>query len=153
MRAATVPPLLKQQFRQEYVAWQNMKTPCCNPKHRGWPNYGGKGIRVCPQWMNSFEQFLKDVGPKPGPEYRLSRLDLSKDFTPGNVVWEISAVWGVLKRPLPDGFSREDVKLASSVGKVIGVRPSALLIMLGHGLTTAEQLNAVLAAKAAQQKK
>lgn len=137
------PPLPKR-YPNEYVAWKNIKAIGSNPTHRHWNRYGGAGIRVCPQWRNSFETFLKDVGPKPSPKHRLSRKELTKDFCPGNVEWESLESWGSLKIPLPAGRSREDVQLASKVGKVVGVRHSALLIMLDNGLTTRELLSAKL---------
>jgi hypothetical protein len=117
-----------------------MRALCSNPKHRQWNRYGGAGIRVCPEWLNSFAIFLKDLGPKPSPKHRLSRKELTKDFFPENVAWETPDSWVVLKRQLPAGQSMEDAQLLSKVGKVIGVRPSALLIMLDQRLTTREQL-------------
>ena len=71
----------------EYRSWACMKTRCTNKRIRDWDLYGGRGIRVCRRWLNSFENFLADVGPKPGPDFSLERLDNDKDYRPGNVVW------------------------------------------------------------------
>lgn len=34
--------------------WQNMIQRCNNPNDKDYKNYGGRGIRVCEQWENSF---------------------------------------------------------------------------------------------------
>lgn len=64
-----------------------MKQRCLNPKDAGYRYYGGRGIRVCPQWLDSFEQFHKDMGYPPGPEYSLDREDNDGDYTPDNCRW------------------------------------------------------------------
>lgn len=63
-----------------------MKQRCTNPNTEYWEDYGGRGIVVCSQWMESFEVFLKDVGSSPGRRYSLERKDNSKGYEPDNVV-------------------------------------------------------------------
>lgn len=71
----------------EYRAWGAMKNRCHNMKSAGYWQYGAMGIRVCDAWKNSFERFLADVGPRPGPDYSLDRIDNSRGYEPGNVRW------------------------------------------------------------------
>ena len=59
---------------------------CSNPKARDYPRYGGAGITVCPQWQ-SFDQFIKDMGPAPSSDSWLGRLNTAGNYTPGNVMW------------------------------------------------------------------
>jgi hypothetical protein len=61
---------------------------CTNKKLRCYPDYGGRGIRVCRRWLLSFENFLADVGYKPGPEWTLGRKNNNGNYTPKNVRWE-----------------------------------------------------------------
>ena len=70
-----------------YNTWQAMKKRCYYPKHDSYPSYGGRGVVVCDRWKNSFENFLEDVGEKPGPEYTLDRINNEGDYTPENVRW------------------------------------------------------------------
>jgi hypothetical protein len=49
----------------EYISWRSMKQRCENPKAKKFANYGGRGIKVCDRWRNSFENFLADMGPRP----------------------------------------------------------------------------------------
>lgn len=137
-------PSLKLRYPKEYAAWRNMRAPCSNPKHPQWASYGGAGIKVCPAWQSSFEKFLTDLGPRPGPTFRLSREDLTRDFDPENTRWEPMETWGVLKGALPASLPRADAQLLSMVAKVTGVRPSMLLVLLDKGLTTRDLLRSKL---------
>lgn len=60
---------------------------CYNPSHKSFESYGGKGIRVCARWLNSFEAFLKDMGPKPYKSATIDREDGSSNYTPKNCRW------------------------------------------------------------------
>lgn len=70
----------------EYVAWQHMKSRCYNAANPDYPNWGGRGIRVCDRWRDSFEAFLADMGPRPTGA-TIERRDNDSDYEPGNCVW------------------------------------------------------------------
>lgn len=71
----------------EYVAWANMIERCTNPKVKNFVNYGGRGITVCREWMDSFAVFFKHIGAKPDPKMTLDRIENNKGYFPGNVRW------------------------------------------------------------------
>lgn len=60
---------------------------CTNPNRPYWKDYGGRGIKVCERW-HKFENFLEDMGDKPGPKHSLDRFpDNNGNYEPGNVRW------------------------------------------------------------------
>lgn len=71
----------------EYLAWFSMKRRCINKNHKGWKNYGGRGIYVCDRWKHSYENFLADVGRRPSPHHSLDRINNDGIYEPGNCRW------------------------------------------------------------------
>lgn len=71
----------------EYAAWNNMIQRCENRSNPIFCRYGGRGVKVCARW-HRFELFLKDVGPRPGPEFSIDRFPNNDgNYEPGNVRW------------------------------------------------------------------
>ena len=66
-----------------YSSWQHMKDRCLNPNNKYYKNYGGRGITICDRWINSFENFLEDMGDR--EKYlSLDRVDNSKGYSKEN---------------------------------------------------------------------
>jgi hypothetical protein len=89
-RAVLTPKAIKHgAYRTpEYQLWANMKDRCNNPNNKNFSHYGGRGVRVCPQWESSFEVFLADMGPRPSSKHSVDRYpDKNGDYQPGNVRW------------------------------------------------------------------
>lgn len=71
----------------EYNAWKSMIQRCRNPNHPEWNLYGGRFIKVCARWMDSFETFFEDMGPRPGELFSIERRNNSLGYSPENCYW------------------------------------------------------------------
>lgn len=76
----------------EHRAWTQIKSRCSNNKdEQKYANYGGRGIQVCERWMNSFEAFLEDMGPRPSAKHSIDRFPNNDgNYEPGNCRWATS---------------------------------------------------------------
>lgn len=74
-----------------YKAWCSIKNRCYNPRCSKFMHYGGKGIKVCPAWLNSFSQFLKDVGIAPTNKHSIDRINTDGDYEPSNCRWAVQS--------------------------------------------------------------
>jgi len=75
-----------------YKVWQGMKIRCLYPSAISYPNYGGRGIKVCEEWLNNFMCFYNDMkdGYKKG--LQLDRIDNDKDYSKENCCWSTRKV-------------------------------------------------------------
>lgn len=69
-----------------YSTWKGMKQRCYNKNNKKYHIYGGRGIRVCDRWLNSFENFLQDMGERTINQ-SLDRIDPAGNYEPTNCRW------------------------------------------------------------------
>jgi hypothetical protein len=73
-----------------YHKYKNMIRRCYNPKSSSFKNYNAAGIKVCERWLESIENFFKDIKNSIGfcpPGKSLDRIDPYGNYEPGNVRW------------------------------------------------------------------
>ena len=115
-----------------YSRWRAMLGRCENRKHRAWPNYGGRGIKVCDEW-HQFEVFARDMGTTFEPHLELDRTDVDGHYEPSNCRWVTSAEQQRNKRSNHLVTWRGRTMVVTDWAAALGINPNTLIYRLRRG--------------------
>lgn len=87
-----------QSSSRTFMSWVLMRGRCYRKGNNRFQYYGGRGIRVCDKWRDSFESFLSDMGERPKGK-TLDRKNNNGDYTPENCKWSTPKEQAANRRP------------------------------------------------------
>lgn len=115
-----------------YRVWCAMLQRCTNSKNKWYLHYGGRGIRICDAWLESFVSF-RDWAMQHGyaKGLKLDRENNNSNYTPYNCRWVTAAVSAQntrnsklnpqtalhIRELSRQGFNQKDMAWAFGVGK------------------------------------
>jgi hypothetical protein len=121
--------------------WCDLKARCSNTGRKDYQNYGGRGIRVCDRWLNSFEAFVEDMGVKPSPHHSIDRIDNHGHYEPGNCRWATRKEQGRNKRNMHMLEHNGVRRCVSEWAEETGLQKHTILFRLRTGWSVADALN------------
>lgn len=78
--------------------WKGMKERCTNPNAKAYKNYGGRGITICDEWMNSFQKFYEDMKEGYADHLTIDRIDVNENYCKENCRWATNSEQQLNKR-------------------------------------------------------
>jgi hypothetical protein len=124
----------------EYKSWAEMRQRCLNPKNPRFHHYGGRGISVCPRWLESFGNFFADMGLKPSSAHTLDRIDVNGNYDPSNCRW---ATWKQQQNNRRDTVlveHRGEIRSVTEWSEATGIAKTSLSRYVSNGLSIAESI-------------
>jgi hypothetical protein len=131
----------------EFSTWGLIKYRCNNKNSPDWKDYGGRGITVCSRWLNSFENFLEDMGNKPSKKHSIDRIDNNGNYDPSNCRWSTIIEQANNKRNNIFIKYNGEPKSALELSKIIGIRPDTILCRVRYGWSDSDIINTPLKPK------
>lgn len=123
-----------------YRLYNSILERCYSQYSKSYIEYGGRGIKVCDRWRNSFLHFLDDIGEKPEGKYSLDRIDNNGDYEPDNVRWATDEQQSNNRRNIIFLTYKDETKPLSQWAKDIGLKRKTLACRIKRGWTIEEIL-------------
>lgn len=126
---------------REFTIWLGIKQRCLNINDKNYANYGGRGIEMCDAWINSFEQFLNDMGSTPFEKASIDRIDNNKGYEPSNCRWADKSIQNNNKKSTIYIEFNGQLMPTAVVAKELNMNPTLLRFHAKKGRTITQILN------------
>lgn len=122
----------------EYSTWCHIKQRCHNPDDPAYFRYGGRGIHVCRRWMDSFVNFLNDMGRRPTKFHSIERLNNNGNYSPSNCKW--ATKWEQMRNTRANRFFQfeGEKRTMAEIARMLGIRWQRLSYHIGKRRTIPE---------------
>lgn len=126
-----------------YRVWARMKNRCYNKADARYADWGGRGIKVCARWRNSFENFLADMGEKPEGK-SLERKKNHLGYSPSNCTWATPSEQGSNRRNSRLLKFRGKTQTLKAWAKAVGLERLTLHVRLKLGWSLEKALTTLV---------
>jgi hypothetical protein len=114
---------------------------CENPNNDSYHRYGGRGIKVCQRWKESYLNFIEDMGKAPTKNHSIDRIDPNGNYEPKNCRWSTQQIQAANQSKKKNTTSKyKGVTFSSNRKKPwkVGIRSNGIMYNLGYFKTENE---------------
>lgn len=117
-----------------YNIWIKMRDRCKNSNNADWESYGGRGIKVCREWEESYAAF-REWAMFNGYADKLSidRINVDGDYCPENCRWTTNIVQGNNRRDNRRFQYKGMLITIRDASKISGLKYSTIKARLKYG--------------------
>lgn len=124
-----------------FHCWSAMKDRCTNERHKAYKNYGGRGIRVCDEWLHDFQTFYEWAMENGySDELSIDRIDNDGNYEPSNCRWITYKEQQNNKRTNHYLEYDGEVKTIAQWAEIVGIKRKVLTQRINNGWTTEKAL-------------
>ena len=117
-----------------YNIWRGIKERCYRPKHLRFDKYGGRGIHICDEWKNSFENFkIWAINNGYDESLTIERIDVDGNYEPNNCRWATNKEQQNNKRNNRRITWNGVIKTLAEWSDVVGIKKTTLKERLNAG--------------------
>ena len=110
-----------------YQTWSDMKQRCNNKKNAFYYRYGGRGIRVCEEWL-TFEPFMEwALANGYREDLTIDRIDNDGNYCPDNCKWSTQREQSMNKTHLPNKYGHKGIHASRKNGKLYGYKAEKIV--------------------------
>ena len=124
-----------------YRIYKKMYRRCYKPQTKYYCNYGGRGIKICQEWLDDFMNFYKWAMENGySDELSIDRIDNNGNYEPNNCRWATRKEQANNTRKTVFLTYKGETKSASEWSKITGIRQDTITMRKRKGLTDEECL-------------
>lgn len=119
--------------------YNNMKQRCYYKNYSQYKDYGGRGIQICEEWLNSYDNFYNwAINNGYNNNLTIDRINVNGNYEPNNCKWSTKQEQSYNKRNTVFITYKEKTKCLSEWAKILNVFPTTLKCYINkYGIETA----------------
>lgn len=131
-----------------YSAWHHMKQRCYSPNCKAYKDYGGRGIKICSEWLEDFRSFYNwaiNSGYK--EDLTIDRIDVNGNYEPSNCRWVDDFTQRRNKRNNQYITINGNKKVLNDWAKIYGIKPNIVRNRIKLGWSIKEAITVPVRSK------
>lgn len=125
-------------YAKFYVKWLVIKSRCYNENDKSYPDYGGRGIKMCDEWVNDYYLFHKWVEENYVKGMTIDRIENDGPYAPWNCRFATPKQQANNRRSNKKIKYKGQLKTISEWSSIIGIKAVTIRSRLKKGWTVQE---------------